>query len=126
MGLEPRVVNQGTNLEFMSFPTNFYNTKKSREYSRMKDEVRKLTLVGIEKYVESETKKAELHYESSIKKLTFRIEKKGLKIDNLKVLTSNIGVNINITLTDGEKTVKAFTIIAEGLIQRPHYRYLIK
>jgi hypothetical protein len=35
-------------------------------------------------------------------------------------------VNIDMTLTDGEKTVKAFTIIAEGQIQRPHYRYLVK
>jgi hypothetical protein len=31
-----------------------------------------------------------------------------------------------MTLSDGEKVVKAFTIIAEGTIQRPHYRYLVK
>jgi len=35
-------------------------------------------------------------------------------------------VNIETTLTDGEKMVRAYTIIAEGQVQRPHYRYLIK
>ena len=71
-------------------------------------------------------KAAEQHYENSIQKLAARIEKKGLNTENLSVLTSHVGVNINTTLTDGIKTVRAFTIIAEGPIQRPHYRYLIK
>jgi len=47
-------------------------------------------------------------------------------LSKLKVQTSHIDVNIDTTLTDGEKTIKAFTILAEGAIQRPHYRYLIK
>lgn len=37
-----------------------------------------------------------------------------------------LGVNIETTITDGVKKVRAFTIVAEGEIQRPHYRYLIK
>jgi hypothetical protein len=49
-----------------------------------------------------------------------------LIVEKLVVETSHIGVNINTTLTDGEKTVRAFTIIASGEIQRPHYRYLVK
>ena len=81
---------------------------------------------GIEIYLSELKKDAENHYETSILKLATRIEKKGLNVENLKILTSHIGVNIETTLTDGIKNVKAFTIIAEGIIQRPHYRYLIK
>jgi hypothetical protein len=67
-----------------------------------------------------------LHYENSIVKLAYRIEKKGLNLDKITVKTSHIGVNINTWITDGEQTVHAYTIIASGEIQRPHYRYLIK
>lgn len=135
-GLTPEVVlntyitsnsNKGKgSTEFLTFPRGFYNTKQSREHGRLRDEAIKLINMGVEKYIEKEVIKAEKHYEASIDKLAYRIDKKGLDISKLKTITSHIGVNINTTLTDGEKTVKAFTIIAEGPIQRPHYRYLIK
>ena len=79
-----------------------------------------------EQFVPKMLKEAELHYQNSIEKLAFRIEEKGLNQNNITIKTSHIGVNINTTLTDGNKIVKAFTIIASGPIQRPHYRYLIK
>jgi len=80
----------------------------------------------VEQYTQAMVKNANEHYEFSILKLAARIEKKGLNVDALKVSTSHIGVNIESVLTDGEKTVRAFTIIAAGEVQRPHYRYLIK
>ena len=80
----------------------------------------------VEQHVEKMVKNAIEHYESSIEKLAARIEKKGLNQNNLTTVTSHIGVNIETTLTDGEKMVRAYTIIAEGQVQRPHYRYLIK
>jgi len=58
--------------------------------------------------------------------LAARIEKKGLNVEKIKTVTSHIGVNLETTLTDGTKTVRAWTIVASGEIQRPHYRYLIK
>jgi hypothetical protein len=125
-GLTQEVYNEGRLSEYKSFPRGFYNSKQSREYSRLQDQVSKVKKMGIEGFVLAEEKKAELHYEGSIVKLANRIEKKGLNIDKLVVETSHIGVNINTTLTDGEKTVRAFTIIASGEIQRPHYRYLVK
>lgn len=79
----------------------------------------------VEMYVEMMVGNAISHYEDSIAKLAARIEAKGLNVSNLKVKTSHIGVNIETVLTDGSKTVKAFTIIAEGQVQRPHYRYLV-
>jgi len=80
----------------------------------------------VEQHVEKMVENAIEHYKFSIEKLAARIEKKGLNQEVLKTVTSHIGVNIETTLTDGNKTVKAFTIIAEGDVQRPHYRYLIK
>ena len=61
-----------------------------------------------------------------LKKLAFRIEQKGLNTDNLKLSSSHVGVNFETAITDGTKTVRAFTIIASGPVQRPHYRYLVK
>lgn len=68
---------------------------------------------------------AAAHYEDSIAKLAARIIKKGLNEENITVRNGSIGVNINITITDGTKTVRAFTIVASGMIQRPHYRFLV-
>ncbi len=125
-GLEPRPVNVGTSMEFLSFPKNFYNTKNSKTYHNMRTESFRVKGLGLEEYTKREVKKAEIHYENSIIKLTERIMKKGLNEENLKVVTSHIGININTTISDGDKTVKAWTIIAEGEIQKPHYRYLVK
>jgi len=80
----------------------------------------------VEDYVAKQVKSAIDHYEDSIAKLAARINAKGLDVDKIKATTSHIGVNIETTLTDGVKTVRAFTIIAGGAVQRPHYRYLIK
>lgn len=97
--------------------------KKQRIMNRMPVEIYRNQ---IEKFVANQIENAEKHYTQSIQKLAARVEKKELNIDLLKAETSHIGVNIDTTLTDGEKTVRAFTILAVGEINRPHYRYLIK
>lgn len=81
---------------------------------------------NVDEYISQKINDAEKHYENSIIKLASRIAKKGLNIDKLTANTSRIGVNIETTLTDGEKTVHAYTIVAWGEIQKPHYRYLIR
>ena len=126
LGIEPSITNKGKLSQFSSFPKGFYNTSKARELNKLQDEVRLLKKLGLEKYLGKEITKAEEHYENSIIKLATRIEKKDLDVSKLKVETTHIGVNINTTLTDGIKTVVAYTIIAQGEVQRPHYRYLIK
>ena len=80
----------------------------------------------VEQHIEVMLQEANIHYELSVKKLAERVEKKMLNTENLTVKTAHIGVNIETILTDGIKTVKAYTIIAQGEIQKPHYRYLIK
>lgn len=81
---------------------------------------------GKERFIKKEEEKAKNHYKHVIDKLADRITKKELNIDNLKIKTVHIGINIETTLTDGNKIVKAWTIEASGPIQRPHYRYLVK
>ena len=82
--------------------------------------------VGRHSWIKLANKNAIAHYENSILKLALRIEAKELNQDKLEMVTSHIDVNISTTITDGDKTVRAWTIIAEGPIQRPHYRYLVK
>lgn len=125
-GLTPEVRNPGTKLEFYSFPKGFYNTANSKKYRKMINEISSMMRIGFDKYLEKEVKKAENHYESSLQKLTSRIQLKGLNVETMKIISGTVGVNINITLTDGNKTVRAYTIVAEGEIQKPHYRYLVK
>jgi len=103
----------------------FKSTEASKQYYRLP-----YCIVNpngkIEDYVAKKVKDATDHYEDSIDKLAYRIEAKGLDQTEIKATTSHIGVNIDTVLTDGVKTVRAFTIIAGGPVQRPHYRYLIK
>lgn len=108
------------------FPDNFYNTKLSRVYDREESKVRRITQMGVDKYVAKEQKNAEIHFQNSLLKLADRITKKGLNEKSLSVMSAHVHVNLEITITDGSKTVRAFTIIASGEVQRPHYRYLIK
>jgi hypothetical protein len=77
-------------------------------------------------FVSRAKKEAQQRVESLILKLVYRVTEKGLNESKIEVLTARVGVNIETTITDGEKTIRAFTIIAEGPIVRPHYRYLIK
>jgi len=125
LGIDTRIVNEGTQSEFVSFHKGFFNTKVSRKFDSMRSESFTLKRIGIDGYVKKEMKRAENHYETSIIKLADRIKKKELNENKLEVKTSHIGVNIDTVLSDGVKQVKAFTIIASGEVQRPHYRYLI-
>lgn len=84
---------------------------------------------GLEAYLEKKHKEAAEHYEHSIVKLAGRIIAKGLDIENLTLSTeSNMQKgNISTTIKDGKGTVvRAFTILAWGEVNAPHYRYLIK
>ena len=126
--LTPRVANagRGADIEFLTFPDGFYNTKDSVIYDRMKREAISLKKMGVEEFVKREIKHAENHYNNSILKLAERIIKKGLDTSKVVVKTAVMDVNITTTITDGNIVVNAYTIIASGLIQRPHYRYLVK
>lgn len=111
-----------TGKAFMSpiYDKNYVKMKNRKEV------VDSMIRTGYQFFEDQEVRMAERHYEDSLLKLSYRIQTKGLDETNLKVTTSHIGVNINTTLTDSKLTVEAWTIIASGPIQRPHYRYLIR
>ena len=77
-------------------------------------------------YIERAFKQAEKHYFNSIDRLSNRIQKKQLNESKLTLKTSYIDKNISTTISDGKKTVRAYTILAWGDVQKPHYRYLVK
>ena len=79
-----------------------------------------------DEFVKRSLKNAEDHYDSAIQKLAYRILNKKMNIESLVVKSARIGVNLETVFTDGVQTVRAFTIVASGPVQRPHYRYLIK
>ena len=99
---------------------------QSKKLDELKRKVNRAKKIGIEGFITNEIDSAKKHYDSSIVKLAQRIERKGLDLNNIKMETSFIDVNIETTITDGVKFVTAHTIVASGQIQRPHYRYLIK
>ena len=80
----------------------------------------------VSEHVEKMVKAAQKHYTNSIAKLALRIEKKGLNQEKIEMTTGYVDVNITTTITDGEKVVRAWTIIAGGEVQKPHHRYLVK
>ena len=125
-GIEPTPVNVGKPTEFLSFPKGFYGTHHAKILRNMKAKAIRVARMKLNEYVAYRLDNAQQHYENSIIKLAGRIEKKNLNMGKLVVKTSCIGVNIETILTDGVQTVKAFTIIASGPVQAPHYRYLIK
>ena len=124
--LEPRICNKGLSSEFLSFPKGFFNTAISKTYDSQKTNAIRIFRLGKDEYIKRQVIKAKNHYETSLLKLCLRIEKKELNLKKLDVISSWVGINLNMTFSDGEKIVNAWTIIAEGQIQRPHYRYLVK
>lgn len=109
--------------DFDERENRYFATKKSQQVFRF---ILKLKRMSMDEYVSQNVIDAIDHYTLSIQKLADRLSKKGLDINNLKMQTTHIGVNIETIITDGVKKVKAQTILAYGDVQRPHYRYLVK
>lgn len=104
-------------------------TETEKEFYARQDRARvigNIYVAGLEAFKAREEKLAILHYENSIHKLAARIEKKNLDKANLSIKTARVEQNIETVFTDGKQIVKAFTIIASGPVQKPHYRYLVK
>lgn len=82
---------------------------------------------GLEKYLAKEEAKAEIHFEQSVIKALTKAKSKGLNLNEATVERFGFDYgNVSFTLTDGNKSVYVYTIIAWGDIQKPHYRFLFK
>lgn len=78
-------------------------------------------------YVNEKVELAKEHYKFSIEKLTHRLAKKGITVENVKSITNGrVGVNFECYIKHDDILTTAYTIIASGVVQSPHYRYLLK
>jgi hypothetical protein len=105
---------------------SFWYHRDSKKLKKLQSEIRKANKYTKKGFIKNEVLAATEHYNNSIKKLAQRVTKKGLELNKIKMTTSFFDPNINTQITDGTKTVNAYTIIASGEVQRPHYRYLVK
>lgn len=69
---------------------------------------------------------AKHHYAGSLTKIAFRIQEHGLNWDKLEITTGYLSHNLECMITDGDRTLKCWTILAYGPIVEAHYRFLIK
>lgn len=104
------------------FPGGRYGISKEGESLRKK--ISDMKFQGKDKYVRSYMKLAEMHYNSSLEKLGRKITEAGFDTTKVRLSSSSVGVNFSTEVTDGNKYMRAYTIIAEGPINAPHYRYL--
>jgi hypothetical protein len=104
-----------------------YNKKGYYKMTEVRNKLHTLVnKIGLEKFMEEEVKHAERHYSDSIIKLASRLREKGVTLEDMTIKSGRIGMNFEIVIDCNGVITKAWTIIAEGPIQRPHYRYLVK
>jgi hypothetical protein len=112
------------------FPYPISNDNRSmKNYNRLRndlDKYRRIREEGFKKYMDGEVKDANRHYNDSICKLSDRLMKKGVDVKKMTIKTAQVGINIEITIECNGVITRAWTIVAEGEIQRAHYRYLVK
>lgn len=114
----------------VSFGTKYIQPIRNRMYKLMVDDRNQTNALAsqeFEKFEAKEIKDAERHFSESIEKLAMRITEKNLNTNQMTITHGYVrGNGIDTVITDGTNVVKANTIIAEGPINRPHYRYLVK
>ena len=125
-GLKYKIRHEGSDRAFALLESG-YNSKVYGFMLNHKSEVKKILELGLEKYKAQEVKYAEQHYEDSITRLSVRLNEKGITDESKFTITSgHIGMNFECYINHENGLTKAWTIIASGPIQRPHYRYLVK
>lgn len=111
---------------YRTFPAGFFNTAQSKKYFKYAEKARAIYKKGRIAHILKAQKSAEDHYNNATLKLEDRLLKIGVNQDTLTVKSGKVGVNLELVLSDGKNIVRAYTIIASGPIQKPHYRYLVK
>lgn len=106
-----------------------YSLKRDYDtISKKLTKMRSIMNMGLDSFVQESLKNAEQHYSSSLSKLALRITQKGFDMKNFNLISGYVGINLNMTMTDGVKSVNAWTIWAaqDSELVTPHYRYLVK
>ena len=102
-------------------PENF-DTRAFKSFSVIEERIARNKSIWFDK----EMKKTSKSFDNSLMKIAFAISSLEMNLDTINVKQVYVNNGIDITLTDGDKQVHAFTIIACGQIIRPHFRFLIK
>jgi len=99
----------------------------AQEMERAKIVAREVVRMGLDKYKASKVKQAEEHYTESIIRLAKRLNDKGITANSkFTIHSARVGVNFECYIHHENGITKAWTIIASGPVQQPHYRYLVK
>lgn len=100
----------------------------SKEGSKVKEAAGKAIRMGYQAFSELAVDKSRQHYVHSAEKLEYRLTKKGISYEQMEVSHARIdnAGNIEIVFRGNGQIVRAWTIIAQGPIRSPHYRYLIR
>lgn len=106
----------------------YYLKKEYTKFANRLEKMKKIQKNGMTAFVEECMKDAEAHYSDSLLKLAERINQKGMDMTNFQLTSGYVGINLEMTMTDGVKSLKAWTIWAaqDSVCMKPHYRYLVK
>jgi len=110
----------------------WYSAKnqRSENYKRMqrgKTEDEIVLKKGKKGYIDECVDLAKRHYEESLIKLSDRLNAKGIKDEtNFTIKQGRLSDNFEIEIEHNGVITRAWTIIAYGPVQCPHYRYLVK
>lgn len=104
-----------------------YNRTNIYSMQRKMQQLEKAIAGGVNKFVQEKKQDAEKHYEDSIKKLSYRIAQKGITENTIfEISSAQVGMNFECVIKHDGRVTRAFTILAWGPVNAPHYRYLIK
>lgn len=104
-----------------------YNRPNLNAMRKAKERMYYVVEKGIAAYEKEKVEAAKMHYEGSIMKLANRLNAKGVTDDTEVTINSgHIGQNFECYIKWSGGYLTAWTIIASGPVQAPHYRYLIK
>lgn len=110
------------------YPVQTLGVVKYRKALRNYDNAKSIYALGYDKYLSNKLYMATLHYYESIQKLAYRLNRKGIiESKDFTIKTAKVSQNIETTIVDKNgKITRAWTIVASGEIQQPHFRYLVK
>ena len=105
-----------------------YHGRKLYKMRARRDEVSRIVNAGYDVFLAKKLKEANEHYEYSTEKLANRVKEKSINVSVMKITRGYVGVNLEVVISDGINTVKAWTIVAalDSVLVTPHYRYLVK
>jgi hypothetical protein len=128
--ITPRVTTHWTGAkgyhEVSVFPESFYGTKTSIQHSKLMTSARTITWKGLEETIESALKVFNRKFDLAIVRLENRLRAHG-KDDSPSIIRKGFrSGNFEMDMNYSGKRVSCYTIIAQGEIQRAHYRFLVK